>query len=283
MSVRFTSGGVGRFGFDEANATLDAADAMVGRFGDAGKPQRVEMPKPIVARLTADLGDQMFEPATIPGLPEPRTYTVWEWQQIEIQKPAQKYKVAASQAGKTSMKFGEVPKGRAIQLGGFAKVGDEVVLFKMLSGNMNPWFAFSAPLALGISSMLLITATEASNPDPAVNKTWTYYVKPVRFTRTFAIEDVLSLPEGIARNLYEYGEDWGHGQRLEWPDVQTSRMRVDGAVRGIVHGILCQTPSGGLPAIWAFEANVPLKPQCITNPFGLQSQQAVELLEKGLA
>jgi hypothetical protein len=277
MSVRFTTGGVGRFGFDEANATLDAADAMVGRFSDHGKHLSPEASRPIVARLTQDLGASFFEPATIPGLPEPRTYTVWEWQQIEIQKPAQKYKVAASQAGKTSMKFGDPPKGRAIQLGGFAKVGDEVVLFKMLGGGMNPWFAFVSPIALGTSSMLKITDAEPISEDEQ-GPSWLYTVKPVKLTPSLGIIDNLSLPEGQAINLYEYGADWGHGQRLQWPENPTSRM-VAFKIKGIVHGVLSDMI--GSTGIWAFEATCPMRPVCISNPFGLQGSRDAELLEGG--
>lgn len=270
MSVRFTSGGVGRFGFDEANATLDAADAMVGRFGDAGKPQRVEMPKPIVARLTHDRGEEFIAP-TLEGA----TFRVWDWEQIHVKSGPSQRQIVAAPNGKESVSYGNLPNGRAIQLSGSAKVGDIVILFRVMTDEpAKSWFVFSGLVGSGIASLLEITASEPISENEQ-SPSWLYTVKPVKLTPSLELVDNLTLPQGQAINLYEYGVSWGHGQRLQWPENPTSRM-IAFKVQGIVHGVLSDTI--GSTGIWAFEATCPMRPVCITNPFGLQGSSDAELL-----
>ena len=273
MSVRFTSGGVGRFGFDEANATLDAADAMVGRFNDAGRPINPTQPKPIVARLTHDRGDEFFAPT-----PDGATFRVWDWEQVHIKSGPPQRQIVAAPNGKDSLSYGDSPNGRAIQLSGSAKVGDIVVLFKVMTEeSQRSWFVFSGLVGSGIASLLEITGSEPLNENEQT-PSWLYTVKPVKLTPSFQLVDNLALPEGQAINLYEYGEFWGHGQRLQWPENPTSRM-VAFKIKGIVHGVLSDMI--GSAGIWAFEATCPMRPVCISNPFGLQGSRDAELLEGG--
>lgn len=272
MSVRFTSGGVGRFGFDEANSTLDAADALVGRFRDHGKPVKVEPPKAIVARLTHDRGDGFFAPT-----PEGATFRVWDWEQVHAKSASPQRQIVAAPNGKDSLSFGESPNGRAIQLSGTAKVGDIVVLFKLMNEESGSWFVFSGLVGSGISSLLQIINAEPLSQEEQ-SPSWIYNVKPVKLTPQFELVDNLLLPEGQAINLYEYGTSWGHGQRLQWPENQTSRM-VAFDVKGVVHGVLSDTI--GTIGIWAFEATCPMRPVCISNPFGLQGSRDAELLDGG--
>lgn len=273
MSVRFTTGAVGRFGFDEANATLDAADNMVGRFKDVGKTINPTQLKPIVARLTHDYGNEFFAPT-----PEGATFRVWDWEQVHIKSGPPQRQIVTAPNGKDSLSFGELPKGRAIQLSGSAKVGDIVVLFKVMTEEIEQsWFVFSGVVGSGIASLLEITGYEPLNENEQT-PSWLYTVKPVKLTPSFGLVDNLALPEGQAINLYEYGQSWGHGQRLQWPENPTSRM-VAFYVRGIVHGVLSDMI--GSAGIWAFEATCPMRPVCITNPFGLQGSRDAELLEGG--
>lgn len=273
MSVRFTSGGVGRFGFDEANATLDAADAMVGRFGDAGRPIDPTQPRPIVARLTHDRGTEFFAPT-----PEGATFRVWDWEQVHAKSGPPQRQIVAAPNGKDSLSYGELPNGRAIQLSGSAQVGDIVVLFKLMNDeSKRSWFVFAGVVGSGIASLLEITASEPISENEQ-SPSWLYTVKPVKLTPSFELVDNLTLPQGQAINLYEYGVSWGHGQRLQWPENQTSRM-IAFRVQGIVHGVLSNTI--GSTGIWAFEATCPMRPVCITNPFGLQGSRDAELLEGG--
>jgi hypothetical protein len=249
MSVRFTSGGVGRFGFDEANATLDAADAMVGRFGDAGKPQRVQMPKPIVARLTTDLGDQMFEP----GAANVR-FRVWNWQQVQVGQGPKRKRIEVAANGKQSTKFGDMPAGRAIQLGGTAQVGETVVLFRIMSSDGRPWFCFSGrSAAVGAASLLAITGTSEIVPG-----LFRYQVEPQYINASGALSPNPTQPAGVAFNVYELSGN--HDQPLEFDDPP-SRLRVLGPVKGPVVGVLSSDPRGEV--VWTFEAPSPLGPECI--------------------
>lgn len=249
MSVRFTSGGIGRFGFDEANATLEAADAMVGRFRDAGKPQRVDLPKPIVARLTLDLGDQMFEP----GAANVR-FRVWNWNQVQVGQGTQRKRIELAPNGKQAIKFGELPAGRAIQLGGTAQVGETVILFEIMSSDGRPWFCFSGrSAASGAASLLAITSTSEIVPG-----LFRYQVEPQYINATGGLSPNPTQPAGVAFNVYELSG--GHNQPLEFDDPP-SRLRVLGPVKGPVVGVLSSDPRGEV--VWTFEAPSPLGPECI--------------------
>lgn len=249
MSVRFTSGGVGRFGFDEANATLDAADAIVGRFGDAGKPQRVEMPKPIVARLGTDLGDQMFEPG-----PGDIRFRVWNWQQVQVGQGSTRKRIEVAPNGKKSIKFGDMPSGRAVQLGGTAQVGDTVILFRIMASDGRPWFCFAGRAgAVGSAALLAIIGHEEIVPG-----LFRYNVQPQYINAGGSLSPNPTQPAGVAFNVYELSGN--HDQPLEFADPP-SRLRVLGPVKGPVVGVLSSDPRGEV--VWTFEAPSPLGPECI--------------------
>lgn len=249
MSVRFTSGGVGRFGFDEANATLDAADAMVGRFNDAGKPINPTQPKPIVARLTQNHGASSFHPG-----PKNAQYTVWSWSQVAVSIDGSKRRIAPAPNGKTAAKFGDMPSGRAVQLGGKAQVGETVVLSRLMSIDGEPWFCFNGrpDTPTGTSSVLeIIDALEI------VPKRYKYTVKPVYMDGQGGFSQNPLFLQGFAFNLYELSDL--HGQELEFDDPQ-SQLRIAGPVEGHVLGIVASAPDQ--PIVWAFEAPLPLTPVC---------------------
>ncbi|MDH4139055.1 MAG: hypothetical protein OEV43_00595 [Coriobacteriia bacterium] len=249
MSVRFTSGGVGRFGFDEANATLDAADAMVGRFGDYGKRQRIEIPRPIVARLTEDLGDQMFEPGT-----GNVTYRIWNWKQVQVGQGAKRKRIEIAERGKQATKFGDSPAGRAIQLGGTAAVGETVILFRMMAKDGTPLFCFSGrSAAIGAASLLAITGTSEIVPGM-----YRYEVAPQYINASGFLSPNPTQPIGVAFNVYELSGN--HDQPLEFDDPP-SRLRILGPVKGPVVGVLSSDPRGDV--VWTFEAPSPLGPECI--------------------
>lgn len=247
MSVRFTSGGVGRFGFDEANATLNAADAMVGRFDDHGKPLKVEPPKAIVAKLTQDLGPNFFDAG-----PQGTEYRVWNWVQIRIAKPSPKRELQTAPNGKQAVKFGEIPTGRAVQLGGKANVGDHVILFRLMAEDGSVWFCFTGKPNVSISSVLKIDS--ATEMVPGIYR---YQVTPQYITDGGGLELNPNADAGPAFNLYELSQY--HGQETEFADPP-SRLVPDGPVEGPVLGTLASNPNG--PIIWAFEAPLPLKPEC---------------------
>lgn len=249
MSVRFTSGGVGRFGFDEANSTLNAADAMVGRFGDHGKPLKVEPPKAIVARLTKDLGPRFFEAG-----PQGIEYRVWDWVQIQISEPNPKRKIQTALKGKESVKFGEMPTGRAVQLGGRATAGDHVILFRLMAADGEVWFCFTGKPAINAGTLLSITAAAELSPGR-----YRYSVTPIYINANGGTSANPNMPAGVAFNTYEISGR--HGQPLEFNDPP-SLMRVIGPVEGPVVGVLSSDPRIG-ETVYTFEAPSPLKPECI--------------------
>lgn len=249
MSVRFTSGAVGRFGFDEANATLNAADAMVGRFDDHGKPLKVEPPKAIVARLTQDLGTNFFDAG-----PQGTEYRVWNWVQIQIAKPSPKRKIQTAPNGKQAIKFGETPTGRAVQLGGRAMVGDHVILFRLMAEDGSVWFCFTGKPAVNGGTLLAITGADELSPGR-----YRYQVQPIYINAAGVTSPNPNLPSGFAFNTYELSGR--HGQPLEFDDPP-SRMSVIGPVDGPVVGVLSSDPELS-QIVYAFEAPSPLEPDCI--------------------
>lgn len=251
MSVRFTSGGVGRFGFDEANSTLAAADALVGRFDDHGKPIKVEPPKAIVARLTQDLGTSLFDSG-----PQGTEYRVWNWVQIQITEPSPKRKIQTAPNGKQAVKFGEMPIGRAVQLGGRAMVGDHVILFRLMAEDGSVWFCFTGkPATNGDTGTLLsITASEELSPGR-----YRYHVVPIYINAAGGTSANPNMPAGFAFNTYEISGR--HGQPLEFNDPP-SRMSVIGPVEGPVVGVLSSDPEMS-ETVYTFEAPSPLEPECI--------------------
>ena len=249
MSVRFTSGGVGRFGFDEANSTLDAADALVGRFNDNGKLLKVEPPKAIVARLTQDLGTSLFDSG-----PQGTKYRVWDWVQIQISEPGPKRKIQTALNGKESVKFGEMPTGRAVQLGGRATAGDHVILFRLMAADGEVWFCFTGKPAINAGTLLSITAAAELSPGR-----YRYRVTPIYINANGGTSANPNMPAGVAFNTYEISGR--HGQPLEFNDPP-SRMRVIGPVDGPVVGVLSSDPRIG-ETVYTFEAPSPLEPDCI--------------------
>jgi len=249
MSVRFTSGGVGRFGFDEANATLDAADAMIGRFSDLGKHHSPEQPRPIVARLTQDLGESLFEPG-----PKGIKYRVWNWSQVQIGQGPTKKRIEQAPNGKTSQKFGDLPIGRAVQLGGAAIVGETVVLFKMMASDGRPWFAFNGRQVSVGTSTLLSLQEEPTEISPGKYR---YLAQPIYINESAQTALNTAMPVGVAFNVYELSEL--HGQEVEF-DNPPSRMLRDGPVKGPVVGVLANDPT--MPPVYVFDATAPLIPEC---------------------
>lgn len=248
MSRRFTSGGVGRFGFEEANATLAAADAMVGRYFDPGKLETQNVPKPIVARLEQDLGATMFEKG-----PKATLYRVWNWSQVRVGDSPTKKQIELAPNGKTSQKFGDMPLGRAVQLGGTASVGDTVVLFRIMSSDGKPWYCFPGrPVVTGQTSMLRLTGFQDNE-----GGWYTYQVQPI-----FWPDDIRDdLPAGIGYNLYERSDR--HGQRLSFNNPD-SRLMVEGPVQGPVFGTIASV-SGSPQVVWVFDAPNPLTVECLTD------------------
>jgi hypothetical protein len=250
MSKRFTSGGVGRFSFDEANATLAAADAMLAGFVHPGRRMTVPEDPPLVVKLTQDLGDQMFDPG-----PKGIKYRVWNWAEVTIDQGSPRKKITNAENGRTAQKFGESPLGRAVQLGGTAIVGELVVLFRMMDAAGRPWFCFSGrPQVTGQSTLLSITSVTEVIPGM-----YRYNVQPVYLNSAGMTSQRIDMPAGIAWNAYEMSQM--HGQATEFNNPP-SRLRVVAPVDGPVVGVLASDPSIA-EVVYAFEAPSPLEPECI--------------------
>jgi hypothetical protein len=287
-TVRFTQGSVGRFDFSTVNSLLEAADmartAVTGRDTTALRQKK----QAFLARLTTDLGRAWFTPTPTTGSdgqPGPPTlHSVWDWEYMGVGNLVAPYRLTAplNREKSTMWPSGGIA-GRAVLVRGMAQVGDLVLLTPVVTEAGLRLFVFlGREAAIGSASLLRIDGSEPTDPDPDQNRAWIYTVTPVRITRNGGVEEVPELPQGTARNAYEYtNPDWGHGQQLEWPDVPQSKMRINGPVSGIVHGVLQEAPTVAAPAFWAFDAPVPLKPQCITDPFGVQSASMV--IERGMA
>jgi hypothetical protein len=247
MSKRFTSGGVGRFSFDEANAALAAADAMLAGFVDQGKRITVPEDPPLVVKLTQDLGDQMFDPG-----PKGIKYRVWNWAEVHVDQGSTRKKIASVENGRTADKFGDSPLGRAIQLGGTAIVGETVVLFRIMAFDGKPWFCFHGrPVVSGQTSMLRLTGYQDLGEGM-----FTYQVQPIHWPD----DDRSDLPAGIGYNLYERSDR--HGQRLTFSNPD-SRLIVEGPVQGPVFGVIASAPN--LPVVWVFDVPNPLNVECVTD------------------
>jgi hypothetical protein len=253
MSVRFTTGGVGRFGFDEANATLDAADAMVGRFSDHGKHLSPEASRPIVARLTQDLGDIEFDQS-----PTGYRFRLWNWEQVNVTQSGARRAVVIQNKGRKSVLFGDYPRGRAIQISNSSQVGDHVVLFRLMQNTGFQFYAFAGTRpALTQATSLLKIDGEPELID-AKSKQWKYTVIPQYWDGTFRTD----VPEGDAYNLYEVSRFRKQPLSFTNPD---SSLEVIGPIDGLVFGTLASRP-GEDPAVWVFEAVNPMRPRCDESP-----------------
>lgn len=259
MSERFTSGGVGRFGFDEANATLEAADAMVGRFSDAGRPIQSQIPKPILARLIGEPNTTIFASAPID-----QRFKVWNWKQANVDGTSAARVISDAPQGKEASEFGDFPEGRAIQLGGTAEAGTVVLLFRVMSADGSVWYGFVGRDYANPSSML--TILEAV---PNGKNRWLYTVVPVYWNGSARTD----LPSGLAVNANEISAMHGQRNTFENPDA---RIEIEGPVEGPVVGSLASPPDS-LTAYWVFDAPNPIIPECID-----PAPQIERLLKGGL-
>ena len=243
MSVRFTSGNVGRLTFEHANRMADATDRVESMpTGDRVVERRID-PNFIVARLTTRLG------FTLP----PQKYEVWNWVEVGVTGTRAARSVAPIPKGMASIDIGESPIGRAIKIAGTSKASDIVVLFPMKDETGESWYGFTGrPTVLATTSLLrIIQAVEVSEG------VFSYQVEPVFIDTSRGLTPNTDLPAGVAFNAYEISER--HDQPLIF-DNPPSRMEVIGAVKGPVVGILASAPDQ--PTVWVFEAPSPLRPVC---------------------
>lgn len=276
MSVRFTSGGVGRFGFDEANATLDAADAMVGRFSDHGKPIQSQIPKPILARLIGPANDEIFGSA-----PTGQRFKVWNWKQVNVAGTVTSRVIHDAPQGKQSVEFGDFPEGRAIQLGGVAGAGSVVLLFRIMSADGSVWFAFTSET--GGTTLLEIIGSELSGAmSSGKRKVWIYTVemRKAKIAGMDAVfEPIAGSQQALAINLYETSGllgAWGHGQQLEFNQLGELEPQP---IEGYVLGLLTDPGQGSNPPTYVFEASNPMIPECQTEA---KPSNAGQFLKRGL-
>lgn len=248
MSERYTSGSVGRFGFPEANLAMEAADAMVGRMSDQGQTGRVDLPRPIVARLTQDLGDLEFDPNR-----NGYKYRLFNWEEVRIDTSGVRRAIVQDPGIKRSVNMGDYPRGRAIQLSGESQVNDVVVLFRLMQRNCTPFYAFAGTLKQRPTTSLLQIDSEpeliGDNP-----KQWKYKVIP-RYWDGSLRNDVLA---GDAYNLYERSAYRKQPMAFSNPDASLS---VYGPIDGLVSGMLVTKPDQ-YPPVWVFEAVNPMIPRC---------------------
>lgn len=243
MSVRFTSGNVGRLTFEHANRMADAADAVESMpTGDriATAPIRPDF---IVARLTSRAG------MTLP----PGGHEVWNWVEVGVTGTPSSRSVAPIPKGLTATVFGDMPIGRAVKLAGTARAKDIVALFPMKDETGESWYGFTGQLAIAsVSSVLKINS--ALEIVPGIFR---YQVTPMYLDASGGMSANTDAPSGPAFNLYELSGY--HGQETEFDDPP-SRLVADGPVEGPVLGTLASAP--GEPTVWAFEAPLPLVPEC---------------------
>jgi hypothetical protein len=252
MSERYTSGSVGRFGFPEANLAMEAADAMAGRIYDPGKTARVDLPRPVVARLTQDLGDIEFDPS-----PSGYKYRLFNWEEVRIDTSGVRRAIVQDPGIKRSANMGDYPRGRALQLSGASKVNDVVVLFRFMQRNCTPFYAFSGTSQPTQTTSLLKIDGEPELID-AKSKQWKYTVIPQYWDGTFRTD----VPEGDAYNLYEVSRFRKQPLSFTNPD---SSLEVMYPIDGLVFGTLASRP-GQDPAVWVFEAVNPMRPRCDESP-----------------
>ena len=258
MSERYTSGSVGRFGFPEANLAMEAADAMVGRMLDDRKEHRIDLPRPIIARLTADLGDIEFDTA-----PNGYKFRLWNWEQVTVTTSGAKRAVVLQNGTRKSTLMGDYPRGRAVQINNASQVGDHVVLFRLMQNNGFPFYAFAGTRASAAPPTSLLKISTENPPEPISGglAQWKYNVMPIYWDGTPRTD----APAGIAYNLYEKSSYRDQPLAFSNPDAE---LTIIGPIKNLVFGTLAtrpDLPSGQTP-VWVFEAVNPMSPACDTEP-----------------
>lgn len=244
MSVRFTSGNIGRLTFEHANRMADATDAVESMpVGDRISTPTVQ-PDFIVGRLTQKLS------LTVP----PNDYEVWNWVEIGVTGTAAARSLAPIPRGLTSTIIGESPLGRAINLGGKVQPNDLVTLFPMKDETGESWYAFVGKVMGPVATLLGITASTELFPGR-----YRYQVQPLYINAAGQTSPNPSLPAGFAFNAYELSDR--HGQELEFDDPP-SKLIVAGPVDGPVVGVLSSDPASS-EIVYVFEAPSPLTPECL--------------------
>lgn len=242
MSVRFTSGGIGRLTFEHANRIAAATDRVGGMPVGSNVPSDKIRPDFIVARLVQKTS-QTFGP---------EDYEVWTWSEIGVNGTPSSRTLGPIPKGLSSNDFSDA-LGRAVCMYGTAKPLDNVVLFPMKDVTGETWYAFAASLTpVGVTSVLQIDS--ALELVPGVYR---YQVTPKYMSKDGSLTPNENLPSGPALNLYEWS-DW-HGQDRTFTDP-ASTLSHDGPVTGYVLGVLSNEPGGDVA--WAFEAPLPLRPEC---------------------
>lgn len=259
MSVRFTSGNVGRLTFEHANRMADATDAVESMpTGDriAIAPIRPDF---VVAFLTERIGGKWFATGA-----NRREYRVFNWAELGVSGQAPSRKLTQVDRGLFSNSFGNMPNGRAVQLGGAAEVGDIVTVFPLKEINGENWYGFVGREYANPSSMLTILGAA-----PNGKNRWLYTVQPVYWDGSARTD----LPGGLAVNAHELSVM--HGQRNSFANPD-ARIEIEGPVQGPVVGSLASRPASST-AYWAFDAPNPIIPECIE-----EAPQIEQLLKGGL-
>jgi hypothetical protein len=256
MSIRYTSGSVGRFTFTQANRLSDAADAIESRQFEAPQVER-RGAKPIVAVLTSRASGSWFGAGST-------AREVWNWSEAGVVLVGGSRRVSAYPGGMKSVEFGEMPNGRAVMLSGTAKPGDIVTIFPLLDDTQEPWYAFEGKVSAQ-NLMLEIVSSELNEQMSDGNKrVYTYQVEPrkIRYDGGVVIEPWTEMKNGYALNTYEISgavDAWGHGQELEFEDLGEL---VPAAIEGYVTATLTDIGTGTDDATYIFEAANPMKPEC---------------------
>lgn len=258
MSVRFTSGNVGRLTFEHANRMADATDTVESMpVGDrvATTPIRPDI---IVARLTSKAG------MTLP----PDSYEVWNWVEVGVTGTPSSRSIAPIPKGLTATVFGDMPIGRAVKLAGTARAKDIVALFPMKDETGESWYGFTGNVAgaVGVASLLSIGESQE-----ILSGIYRYQVNPQYIDASGQMLPNPTAPPGIGFNVYELSGR--HGQPLVFTNPP-SRMTVLGPVTGPVVGVLSSAPDSD--PVWTFEAPSPLEPECIE-----AAPQALQTLLRG--
>jgi hypothetical protein len=254
MSKRFTSGGAGRFTFEDANRILDAADRIEGSQQDPSRSP-IRTPRPsIVARLTNPYNSLQFEPES-----PVRTLMAWDWTEVAVLESAGALlrRSLGFAGGISASDYDNQTRGVAVCIDGQAVSGDIVVLHPVSNAmTYDPWvserwWAFKGSNKLFSSVPLLI-----SNATLIATRRWKYTVAPQMFDAQGNTAAMMEFPSGIAFNTYETAS-FGHGQALNFSSPVSSLAVA--ACQGMVTGTLL---SLGATAIYCFEAANPVTPQC---------------------
>jgi hypothetical protein len=183
--------------------------------------------------------------------------------------------------------MGPPPKGRAVCLGGEPTPGDLVLMYPLIASKAERWFGFTAKMvALGATTILKINDAE----EMIESKRYKYSVAPRRFNQFGSLVANPGHPPGFGFNAYEVEDDdtdWGHGQSLFFPGNPPRELEPDGPIQGYVLGTLCQAPKIEgevvIPAVWGFEATVPLIPRCDAGAAFAPAHAIETLLRDGIA